>query len=140
WMVPYVDPAVLALVCLVIIPIPLGIVRRAMADVLMVTPPGLKQHVDAVALRFVASEGFLSHRAYVARKGRGRHIELYFIVPQGWPPRTVEAWDELRDAIGEAIGDDTPDRWLTIAFTTDREWAEQDGWKATRRARPRGSS
>ena len=26
--------------------------------------------------------------------------------------------------IGEAIGGDSPDRWLTIAFTTDREWAE----------------
>ena len=30
----------------------------------------------------------------------------------------------LRDEIGEAIGGDSPDRWLTIAFTTDREWAE----------------
>ncbi len=123
WMVPYVDPAVLALVCVLILPIPLRTVRRAMADVLMVTPPLLKQHVDAVAQRFVAREGFLGHRAYVVRKGRGRHIELFFIVPRGWPARTLEQWDELRDEIGEAIGDDTPDRWLTVAFTADREWA-----------------
>ena len=26
---------------------------------------------------------FLSYRAYVARVGRGRQIELYFIVPMG---------------------------------------------------------
>ncbi|GAB3510955.1 cation transporter [Pseudoxanthomonas daejeonensis] len=124
WMSPYVDPAVLALVCLVIFPIPLGVVRRALEEILLVTPTALKQHVDAVAQAVVERHGFLSHRAYVAKVGRGRQIELYFIAPAGWPARTLEEWDALRDEIGEAIGDDSPDRWLTIAFTTDREWAE----------------
>ncbi|HAO2891890.1 TPA: cation transporter, partial [Escherichia coli] len=32
-------------------------------------------------------------------------------------------WDSIRDEIGEAIGDESTDRWLTIAFTTDLEWA-----------------
>ncbi|HEY4529960.1 MAG TPA: hypothetical protein VIG97_06500 [Luteimonas sp.] len=123
WMVPYVDPAVLALVCLVILPLPLRTLRAALADVLMVTPPLLKQHVDEVAQGFVEREGFIAHRSYVVRKGRGRHIEVFFIVPRGWPARTLEEWDALRDAIGAALGDDSPDLWLTIAFTTDREWA-----------------
>ena len=30
----------------------------------------------------------------------------------------------IRDEIGEAIGGESPDRWLTIAFTTDPEWAD----------------
>ena len=72
----------------------------------------------------VARHGFTGYRAYVAKVGRGRQIELYFIAPSGWPARTLEEWDALRDEIGEAIGGDSPDRWLTIAFTTDREWAE----------------
>ena len=124
WMSPYIDPAVLALVCLVIFPVPLGAVRQALEEILLVTPAALKQHVDEVAQRVVERHGFLSYRAYVAKVGRGRQIELYFIAPAGWPARTLEAWDALRDEIGEAIGDDSPDRWLTIAFTTDREWAE----------------
>lgn len=124
WISPYVDPAVLALVCLAIFPIPLGAVRQALSEVLLVTPVALKQHVDAVAQRIVERHGFLSYRAYVAKVGRGRQIELYFIVPAGWPARTLEEWDALRDDIGEAIGGDSPDRWLTIVFTTDREWAE----------------
>jgi predicted Co/Zn/Cd cation transporter (cation efflux family) len=124
WMSPYVDPAVLALVCLAIFPIPLGAVRQALSEILLVTPVALKQHVDAVAQRIVERHGFLSYRAYVAKVGRGRQIELYFIVPPGWPARTLEEWDALRDEIGEAIGGDSPDRWLTIVFTTDREWAE----------------
>ena len=123
WIAPYIDPAVLALVCLVVIPIPVGTVRRALADILLVTPADLKRHVDEVALRIVERHGFDGYRAYVARVGRGRQIELYFIVPTRWPARRLEEWDQLRDEIGEAIGNDTPDRWLTIVFTTDPEWA-----------------
>ena len=123
WITPYIDPAVLALVCLVILPMPLGTIRQALADILLVTPPDLKQHVDEVAREVVARHGFVDYRAYVARIGRGRQIELVFIVPRGWPAKTVEQWDRLRDEIGEALGEESPDRWLTIMFTTDREWA-----------------
>ncbi|MTH76689.1 cation diffusion facilitator family transporter [Paracoccus aestuariivivens] len=124
WMSPYVDPAVLALISVVVIPIPLSTVRQALADILLVTPPVLRQHVDEVAERQVGKYGFLGHRAYVARVGRGRQIEIYFIVPTGAPARPLEEWDRIRDEIGEEIGGEGPDRWLTIAFTTDREWAE----------------
>lgn len=124
WMSPYIDPAALALVCLVVIPIPVGTMRRSLADVLLVTPADLKRHVDAVASDIVRRHGFSSYRAYVARVGRGRQIELFFIVPSGWPPRTLEEWDRIRDEVGAAIGGEGPDRWLTIVFTSDPEWAE----------------
>ncbi|MBK4722754.1 cation transporter [Azospirillum sp. YIM DDC1] len=124
WVSPYIDPAVLALVCLVVIPIPVGTMRQALADVLLVTPPDLKRHVDAVASDTVRRHGFASYRAYVARVGRGRQIELFFIVPSGWPPRMLEEWDKIRDEVGAAIGGEGPDRWLTIVFTSDLEWAE----------------
>lgn len=124
WMAPYVDPTVLALVCLAIFPIPLGAVRQALSEILMFTPVELKRHVDAVAQQFVEQQGFLSYRAYVAKVGRGRQIELYFIVPPGWPARTLEEWDALRKEIGDAIGGHSPDRWLTIVFTTNVEWVD----------------
>lgn len=124
WLSPYIDPVALTLVCLVIIPIPAGTIRQALADILLVTPGDLKSHVDAVAEDIVARHGFLSHRAYVARVGRGRQIELYFIVPEDYPPQKLQDWDRIRDEIGDAIGGEGPDRWLTIAFTTDPEWAD----------------
>lgn len=124
WVSPYVDPAVLALVCVIIIPIPMGTIKQALADILLVTPADLKQHVDKVADEAVKRHSFLSYRAYVARVGRGRQIELFFIVPSDWPARRLQEWDHIRDEIGEAIGDEGPDRWLTIAFTTDPEWAD----------------
>lgn len=124
WLSPYIDPVALALVCLVIIPIPAGTIRQALADILLVTPGDLKSHVDTVAKTIVEKHGFLSYRAYVARVGRGRQIELFFIVPEDFPARKLQEWDDIRDEIGLAIGEEGPDRWLTIAFTTDPEWAD----------------
>lgn len=124
WISPYVDPVVLALVCIVIIPLPIGAVRQAMSEILLITPVDLKAHVDRVAAETIQREGFLSHRAYVAKVGRATQIELYFIVPANLPPKSVEEWDHTRDQIGAAIGDEGHDRWLTIAFTADMAWAE----------------
>ncbi|EST13755.1 cation efflux family protein [Pseudomonas putida S610] len=124
WVSPYIDPAVLALVCLVIVPLPMSVVRQALADIFLVTPGDLKQHVDAVAQAFVERHGLQSYRAYVAKVGRSREIELYFIVPPHMAAKTIEQWDAWRNEIGEAIGGEGPNRWLTVVFTGDPEWAE----------------
>jgi len=123
WITPYIDPMVLSIICVLIIPVPFKTVWQAFAEILMVTPPQLKQQVDEVARGMVAQFGFLDYRAYVAKVGRARQIELYFIVPVGWPAKTLDEWDAIRDQIGEAIGGEGPDRWLTIAFTTDPAWS-----------------
>lgn len=124
WLSPYIDPVALAIVSLVIIPMPIGTMRQALADVLLIAPADLKAHVDQVAGDVVSRLGFLSYRAYVAKVGRAIQVELYFIAPQNWPAKSLEEWDHIRDEIGEAIGGESSDRWLTIAFTTDPEWAE----------------
>lgn len=124
WISPYIDPAVLALVCVIIIPLPVSTVRRALSDIFLVTPADLMAHVDQVAASFVERHGLLSYRAYVARVGRSRTIELYFIVSPDSPPRSIDDWDSLRDEVGNAIGDEGPHRWLTVVFTGDPEWAE----------------
>lgn len=124
WMSAYVDPVVLASVCIVIIPIPMGTVRRALSDILLVTPVDLKARVDAIAADFVKRHRFLSYRAYVARVGRAIQVELYFIVPKDQPARALDEWDRLRDEVGTAIGEKGHNRWLTIVFTADPAWAE----------------
>jgi len=122
WVVPYIDPAILLVVCLFVVVAPLGTVRQALADILLITPVDLQAHVDEVARGIVAKYGFIEHRSYVAKVGRGDQIELFFVVPADDPPRRLVEWDELRDEIGEALGEESTDRWLTIMFTTDREW------------------
>lgn len=124
WVSPYLDPAVLALVCLIIIPIPIATIRRALADILLIAPAELSRRVETAAAAFCARHGFVAHRAYVARVGRSRMIELYFIVPPEAPARPLSHWDGLREEFGAEIGGEGPDRWLTIVFTGDPQWAE----------------
>ncbi|WP_116599970.1 cation diffusion facilitator family transporter [Primorskyibacter marinus] len=123
WLLPYIDPAVLLLVGLLLVPIPIRILWRAVGEVLLITPDDLLQKVERVADEFMKEEGFSGHRAYAARVGRGTQIELYFIVPTGQSPRRLEEWDALRDRIGAAVGGDPRQRWLTIAFTTNPDRA-----------------
>lgn len=124
WISPYVDPLALAVICLAVIPVPVPTVRRALADILLVTPADMREQVDVICRGIVAAEGFLGYRAYVARVGRGRQIEIFFLVPPDWPAMKLAEWDRIRDRIGVAIGGEGPDRWLTIVFTTDPEWIE----------------
>jgi predicted Co/Zn/Cd cation transporter (cation efflux family) len=124
WVSPYIDPVVLALVCLLIIPVPIATVSKAFGDMLLFTPAELKNHVDKVASAFMERRGFLSYRAYVSRVGRSKNIEIYFIVPTDAPARPITGWDQLREEIGVELGGEGPDRWLTIVFTADPEWAE----------------
>ncbi|MET4635716.1 cation diffusion facilitator family transporter [Kaistia defluvii] len=124
WISPYIDPVALAVISAAIIPIPIGTVRQAVSEMLLLAPADLKEHVDQVATDTVRRHGFLAYRAYVAKVGRAKQIEIYFIVAKNEPARRLEEWDRIRDEIGEAIGDESYNRWLTIAFTTDSEWAE----------------
>jgi predicted Co/Zn/Cd cation transporter (cation efflux family) len=124
WFSLYVDPIVLGCICLVIIPIPVNTVRRAVSEILLVTPASIKARVDAVAEAVARKHHFLSHRSYVAKVGRALQVELHFIVSKQLPGRPLEEWDLIRDEVGAAIGEDGPDRWLTVAFTTEPRWAE----------------
>ncbi len=120
---PYVDPAVLALVCLVIAPLPLGTVRQAVSEILLMAPPELVAHVEAVARATAEQHGFVGFETYAAKIGRSQQIEICFVVPAAFGLAGVGTLDAIRDEVGRLIGGESPDRWLTIMFTGDPEWA-----------------
>ena len=123
WLLPYIDPAVLLLVGVLLVPLPIRTLRSAVPEMLQITPEDLLQEVEQLADKIVKEERFSGHRAYAARVGRSTQIEIYFIVPKDQPPRRLEDWDLLRDRIGAAVGGDPRQRWITIAFTADPERA-----------------
>lgn len=97
--------------------------QRALSDVLLVTPEGLRQHVETAAAALVERHDLVSYRAYTARVGRSKIIELYFVVRPD-DERTIADWDALRQEVGKALGQAGPHRWLTIVFTGDPVWTE----------------
>jgi predicted Co/Zn/Cd cation transporter (cation efflux family) len=122
WMQPYVDPVVLAAVCLVVLPLPFSDLREALAGIMRIAPDDLDAHVRAVATAAKERHRLADDYTYVARVGRATLIEITFITPPGWPVRSIGQLDEIRQEVGEALGGKGPDRWLTIAFTEDPDW------------------
>jgi predicted Co/Zn/Cd cation transporter (cation efflux family) len=123
WMMPYVDPVVLAVVCLVVLPLPFSDLRAALAGILRVAPEDLDAHVRKVAAETRARHGFVDDYTYVARVGRATLIEITFIAPVDWKLSGIAHLDRIRHEVGEALGGKGPDRWLTIAFTESADWA-----------------
>lgn len=118
WLIPYVDPLVLALLSLVLLPMPLREARESFAEIFMISPPELDTRVRQVMADFVARHGFLDFRSYVSKAGRAQFIEISVLVPSDLRVPVGEI-DALRAEIGTAIGGAGPDRWLTILFTAD---------------------
>lgn len=119
---PYVDPVVLAVLSLCLVFVPVRTVRRALTEILLITPPDLDEHVRSVMKRVVEEYRFLSFTSYVAKVGRAQFIEIHIAVNPKWPVDSVATADAVRREIAEALGGEGPDRWLTIDFTADPHW------------------
>ncbi|HSI00800.1 MAG TPA: cation transporter [Reyranella sp.] len=119
---PYVDPVVLAVLTLCLVFVPIHTVRRALRDILLITPPDLDAHVRQVMAKIVAKYDFRSFTSYVAKVGRAQFIEIHVAVTPDWPLTSIAAGDAIRREIGDAIGGEGPQRWLTIDFTADPRW------------------
>jgi cation diffusion facilitator family transporter len=119
---PYVDPVVLALLTLTLAFVPIRTVRNALREILLITPPELDAHVRDVMERVVREYRFKSFTSYVAKVGRAQFIEIHIVVNPNWPLDSVATADTIRREIGEAIGGEGPQRWLTIDFTADPHW------------------
>ena len=122
YLTPYADPVVLALLTLALVFVPIRTVRKALQEILLITPPALDAHVRSVMDRVIAEYGFKTYTSYVAKVGRAQFIEIHIAVPTGMRLDNVATVDAIRREIAEAIGGEGPQRWLTIDFTADPRW------------------
>ena len=119
---PYADPVVLAALTLGLVFVPIRTVRKALSEILLITPPELDRHVREVMEKIVAKYDFRSFTSYVAKVGRAQFIEIHIAVTPDWPLTSIAAADSIRREIGDAIGSEGPQRWITIDFTADPRW------------------
>lgn len=119
---PYADPLILAVLALILVFVPIATVRRALQEILLITPPDLDARVREVMDGTVSRHGFKTYTSYVAKVGRAQFIEIHIAVPPQSPIDSVGKADAIRREIAEAIGGEGPHRWLTIDFTADPRW------------------
>ena len=119
---PYADPVVLALLTLALVFVPIRTVRKALQEILLITPPELDAHVRSVMESVALRHGFKTYTSYVAKVGRAQFIEIHVVVPADMRLDNVATADAIRREIADAIGGEGPQRWLTIDFTADPRW------------------
>lgn len=122
YLTPYVDPLVLAVLSLFLIFVPMSTVANAMRDIFLIAPFGLDEKVRLFLDQLVVRYGFKTYASYVAKIGRAQFIEIHLVVPANYPISSVEELDGIRREIADAMGGDSPQRWITIAFTTNENW------------------
>ncbi|MDT9640872.1 MULTISPECIES: cation diffusion facilitator family transporter [Pseudomonas] len=118
----YVDPAILILLALSMLPPALKILRPALRDVLGIAPDQLDEKVRNVMEQAKAAHGFDDYISYVQKHGRARFIEIHIVLPAHYPLQDVATLDSLREEISSQLGEADAARWLTISFTGDRKW------------------
>lgn len=118
----YTDPFVLAVLTLALIPVPIKTVKAAVREILQMTPEKLDCKIESIMAQLTLEYDFLDYSNYATRIGRGLFIEIHIVIPESMENSGVSKLDKIRDKIADAIGEDTPHRWLTISFTHDPKW------------------
>ncbi|WP_267226168.1 cation diffusion facilitator family transporter [Dyella silvae] len=118
----YVDSSVLLLLILALLPLPLSSLWGALREVLQLAPDALDQRVREVMRELVQECGYLEFASYVAKIGRMRFIDIHILVVPSQPLGSMHEVDEVRSEIARRIGSDIRAEWLTIVFTSKREW------------------
>ncbi len=123
-LLPLVDPAILAVLSLLLLPMPLREARSAFLEIFEVVPPELDARLRAAIGRTLEAHGFSNFEIYLQKAGRALFVEISILVEAGFAEPVAEV-DALRRTLADAIGKATdvrgPDLWLTVTLTADPE-------------------
>ncbi|WP_162452470.1 cation transporter [Phytoactinopolyspora mesophila] len=121
----YIDPAMVALVCLLFLVMPARLLGQGLREVLQMAPPAdiegrLRNCIDAIEQRYGFDDSYLRS----TKIGGQLVLEVDFVVGEETSARSVESLDTIRQDITDDLGDLGYDLWLSASFTGDRRWAE----------------
>ena len=122
----YVDPVILVILSLTMLPVALNILGPAVRQVLGMAPEGLHEKVHEVMDDFMVRYRFKDYVSSVQRYGKIAFIDIDILIPKNYPIQEVGDLDRIRDEIDKALGGKSVRKWLTITFTTSRRWMAQD--------------
>ncbi|MDU5233056.1 cation transporter [Negativicoccus succinicivorans] len=122
----FVDPVILIILSLTMMPVALNILGPAVSQVLGMAPEGLHEKVHEVMDDFMVRYRFKDYVSSVQRYGKISFIDIDILIPKSYPIQEVGDLDRIRDEIDKALGGKSVRKWLTITFTTSRRWMAQD--------------
>lgn len=119
---PFVDPALVLLAGVLILPTPLGMLRSAYRELLEGRPSrSVTEPIHAAVDRLRAAEGLPEPELRIGKLGRKVYIELDWVVPEadGW---TVADADRIRRALIQDLAQPGQLLWLNVELHTNPYW------------------
>lgn len=120
----YADPVMVAVLALLLLPVPLGVLRESLREVLLMATPddALMQRLEALTRSIGAEPGVRRVIHHAVKSGRIYFIEVDIVVGEGFALQTVAQQDTLRTRIWQALQVSDDDAWLSVCITTDPRW------------------
>ena len=119
---PYADGVILLLVAIGLLPVPIGIIKKALKDVFLIAPAEATAQVFDVMQEAQTEFGFKDFNVYIAKIGRMHMIDIHVLVPESFEG-DVGTLDGIRADIAKRLTALAHlDEWLSITFTRNPRW------------------
>ena len=120
----YADPTMVAVLAVLLLPVPIGMLKGSLREVLMMASDedALIAKLEAVLQEIRVEHDIVRAVHHVVRSGRTVFIEVDIVVGPNFALQTVAQQDALRQRIWKAMGLSMDQAWLSIALTTDSRW------------------
>ena len=122
----YIDPIVLIVLAVQMIPSAFRIIIPSVKQVLGWAPTSLHNEVQKIMDRFMEKYNFKDYVSSVQVYGNTRIIEIDILVRKNFPYQTIAEIDAIRNEIDQEIGGNPSEKWVTISFTGTRKWMAKD--------------
>lgn len=122
----YVDPVIMIVLALQMILPAMKILTPAVKQLLGVAPVELHNHVQQVMDAAMKRYHFSDYVSSVQVFGRAKIIEIDILLPKDYPVQSVVALDMIRNEIDASLGYSRYEKWVTISFTTTKDWMAKD--------------
>ena len=119
---PYVDPILVIVAGLLIIPTPARMLRQAYRELLEGAPDAaITDPIRAAVTRLVTDEGLPEPDMKVGKLGRKLYVELDWLLPADSTVKVGDA-DRFRHRLLDELRKPGQDLWLNVEFHTNPNW------------------
>lgn len=121
---PLVDPLLLIAIVLCALPIPLGILRDSLREIVNMAPPGpLVADIERRLLASLAEVDYDHVELRVTKRGRNTYMLVHVVVSEAFSIRTVAELDSIRRASEAALVAWNPEIVMDMLFVRDEKLA-----------------
>lgn len=119
----FIDPLLVMVIAVVVAPVPLRMLPRALRDVLLIAPePEVQARFAAAVTRLAHAHGYQRWKMHLARMGDGFDLEVNLLVEPGHVTPTAEL-DRLRAELAAELELPRHRLWMSVTATADERWA-----------------